>query len=300
MADDNTSDCAVGGHPRPYLVDVDGLKLAEDIYGLLPLLSEEEYGLLKIDIRSRGVMVPVELDRNGKIIDGFYRVKACKELGIPKVLALRRRLLAGEQRIEHILRLHFGRRQFSNKEKKILAIKLRERGWTEIKIANNLGVRQQTISNWLKFTNFGELTVVKGKDGKIYPAKKSEPLKRNLEAPAKRDARFSWLPLHLGENTHQIKEYSLHLALTVWHWLINLYIRAKQRFMFVGNKVIFSEPKGKGNVKGFTSRNRTNQADQASPQDRQWEQWKHAINGSARHPDDPGGSTNQTYRALPR
>src|SRR5882762_8702335 len=155
-------------HWEPMLcVSVDALipRLEWDFCGFLPPLSEEEYGLLKEDIRARGVMVPIELNWNGEILDGKYRTRACKQLGINKVPVVTRRLLTEEEKLEHIVRLHVGRRQLSKKEKKKLAIKLRERGSTQERIANNLGVSQETISNWLKFTNIGEPTVVNGKDG---------------------------------------------------------------------------------------------------------------------------------------
>src|SRR5438094_10547630 len=84
---------------RPGVLEVDIVllipKLRRDIYALLPPLSQEEYGLLKGDIASRGVMVPIELDRNGEILDGKHRLRACKELGIPKVPIVTRSLLAG-------------------------------------------------------------------------------------------------------------------------------------------------------------------------------------------------------------
>src|SRR5262249_9134284 len=146
-------------------------KLERNIYDIFPPLSEEQFNQLKADIAARGVMVPIELDRNGEILDGKHRLLACTEAGFQKVPVIIRSLLAGEQAIEHILRLHFARRQLPKAAKKKLTVRLRKEGWTEERIAHNLGVSQQTISNWLQFTNFGEVTKVIGKDGKLYPTK---------------------------------------------------------------------------------------------------------------------------------
>ena len=51
-------------------------------YQLFAPLRSEEYDALKADIRKRGVMVPVELDEHGAILDGHHRAKIAAELGI--------------------------------------------------------------------------------------------------------------------------------------------------------------------------------------------------------------------------
>jgi ParB-like chromosome segregation protein Spo0J len=51
-------------------------------YQTMPPLSADEFASLKQDIRDRGIMVAVEYDQDGAIIDGYHRVRACQELGI--------------------------------------------------------------------------------------------------------------------------------------------------------------------------------------------------------------------------
>jgi hypothetical protein len=41
---------------------------------VMPPLSADEYQALKADIALRGVMVPVEYDQDGAVIDGHHRV----------------------------------------------------------------------------------------------------------------------------------------------------------------------------------------------------------------------------------
>jgi len=50
-------------------------------YQFLADLSADEYAALKRDIAARGVLVPVEYDQDGNVIDGHHRVRICGELG---------------------------------------------------------------------------------------------------------------------------------------------------------------------------------------------------------------------------
>ncbi len=51
-------------------------------YQLLPPLSPDDYAALKESIQREGVLIPIEVDESGTIIDGHHRVKICHELGI--------------------------------------------------------------------------------------------------------------------------------------------------------------------------------------------------------------------------
>ncbi|GAB5444939.1 MAG: hypothetical protein Fues2KO_52880 [Fuerstiella sp.] len=48
---------------------------------LFPPMSEEEYQTLKADIEKNGLQTPITV-RDGMILDGRHRLRACKELGI--------------------------------------------------------------------------------------------------------------------------------------------------------------------------------------------------------------------------
>ena len=50
-------------------------------YQLLPELPPDEYEALKADIAARGVLVPIEVDEQGTILDGHTRFRAWCELG---------------------------------------------------------------------------------------------------------------------------------------------------------------------------------------------------------------------------
>ena len=49
-------------------------------YQLLPPLSPDEFAALKADIAKHGILVAVELDDHGHLLDGHHRVRAWQEL----------------------------------------------------------------------------------------------------------------------------------------------------------------------------------------------------------------------------
>jgi transposase-like protein len=144
-------------------------------YQVMPALSAEEYAALKADIEEHGVLVPVEYDDEGNILDGFHRVQICQELGLdwPKVV---RQDLTDAQKLEHAWTLNLARRHLSREQKQRIAIRLRRDGWTQERIAQTLSVSPATISMWLtEFINSDELaasTHITGRDGKRYPTRK--------------------------------------------------------------------------------------------------------------------------------
>jgi transcriptional regulator with XRE-family HTH domain len=145
-------------------------------YQLLPPLSPEEYAALKADIEARGVLVPVEYDEDGNILDGFHRVQICQELGRdwPRAIC---QGLTEDQKLERALQLNLARRHLSKEHKQQLAIQLRQQGWTQARIADALLVSQGTVSMWLnEFINIDKLASperIHGKDGKRYPGRKT-------------------------------------------------------------------------------------------------------------------------------
>jgi ParB-like chromosome segregation protein Spo0J len=77
------------------------------LFGPLPA---EQYEALKADIGRRGVLVPVELDEDGNVLDGHHRVRACAELGITGYPVVVREGLAEAAKTEHVLKLNLLRR----------------------------------------------------------------------------------------------------------------------------------------------------------------------------------------------
>lgn len=143
-------------------------------YQLLPDLTEDEYAALKEDIESRGVMVPVEYDENGNILDGYHRVKICEELGLDYPVIVRKGWTE-EQKITHALSLNLNRRHLDKKQRKELEAELRLKGWSYRKIAAVVGVSQMQVARDMAGVTNVTPDHVEGLDGKSYPAQKRKP-----------------------------------------------------------------------------------------------------------------------------
>lgn len=82
-----------------------------DKFQVMPPLQAAEYEKLKESIAEQGVLVPVEKDADtGEILDGFHRMRACKELGIEPPI-VERSFGNDAEREVHALTLNLTRRQ---------------------------------------------------------------------------------------------------------------------------------------------------------------------------------------------
>jgi ParB-like chromosome segregation protein Spo0J/N6-adenosine-specific RNA methylase IME4 len=141
-------------------------------YQVMPPLAVDERAELKADIAARGVLVPVEYDERGNILDGHHRVEICAELGItnwPRFV--RTGLSEGEKRqLARGLNLH--RRHLDPQQRRdLIAAELREAPEaSNRKIAVGLGVDDKTVATVradLESTaEIPQLNERKGRDGK--------------------------------------------------------------------------------------------------------------------------------------
>lgn len=113
-------------------------------YQIMPDLTPEEYEALKADIQVNGVQIPIEVDEEGNILDGYHREKICRELGIncPKNV---RAGLSEEEKIEFAIRINLNRRHLTVEQRREMAKKLKEGGWSYRKIGEALGVDKETV-----------------------------------------------------------------------------------------------------------------------------------------------------------
>jgi N6-adenosine-specific RNA methylase IME4 len=72
-------------------------------------LRPEEHDALQTDIARRGVLVPVEIDEHGQILDGHHRAAIARQLGLP-CPAIVRAFPTEEAKREHVLKLNLARR----------------------------------------------------------------------------------------------------------------------------------------------------------------------------------------------
>lgn len=151
------------------------LKVERQDYQVMPPLTADEYAELKEDIRRRGVMVPIEFDEAGNVLDGHHRLQICAELGItdfPKVI---RAGMTEEQKRTHARKLNMARRQLNREQKQeLIREQLRETPEkSDRQMARELGVDKNTVNaRRVEMESGGEihhLDTTVGADGKAYP-----------------------------------------------------------------------------------------------------------------------------------
>lgn len=163
-------------------------------YQVMPDLCDDEYRELKEDIARRGVMVPVEFDEYGNVLDGHHRLKVCEELGIkdyPKVI---RAGMTEEEKRTHARKLNMARRQLSQEQRReLIRQQLRETPEkSDRQIAAGLGVTNKTVAAQRKgLERTEEIPQLKtniGADGKERPRQvQRKPV--SIFNPSKREER---------------------------------------------------------------------------------------------------------------
>ena len=144
-------------------------------YQVMPELTPEEYAELKADIAQRGVMVPIEYDELGNVLDGYHRLKICGELGIkdfPKVI---RAGMTEAEKLTHARKLNIARRHLTQAQKRGL---IREQlkatpEQSDRQIAQALGVSHITVGTQRReLESIGQIDQSSRctKDGRIYTA----------------------------------------------------------------------------------------------------------------------------------
>lgn len=143
-------------------------------YQLFPNLTADEFDALSADIRERGVMVPVEVDENGDILDGHHRAMIADSLGIeyPKVA---RTGWTEDQKLVHVVALNAHRRQLSAVERADVVGRLRRERLSTRAIAKAVGVDARTVRRDLSGGANASPESVEGSDGRTYPARRPAP-----------------------------------------------------------------------------------------------------------------------------
>lgn len=142
-------------------------------YQLLPPLSADDYAALEADIIARGVLVPVEYDEAGNILDGHHRVAICESLGLVDWPRFVRKGLSEEDKREHARALNLSRRHLTAAQKReVIEAQLKETPSISSRaIAARFGVHHGTVSKVRsKLEQTGEISQLEkteGRDGKM-------------------------------------------------------------------------------------------------------------------------------------
>ena len=121
-------------------------------YQVMPELTDEEYSELKADIAKRGVMIPIEYDEHGNILDGYHRLKICEELGIKDFPRVIRAGMTESEKLTHARKLNMARRHLTQEQRRAL---IRDQlkatpEQSDRQIAQALGVHHTTVATQRK------------------------------------------------------------------------------------------------------------------------------------------------------
>lgn len=118
-------------------------------YQVMPPLTDEEFTALKADIAVRGLLVPVEKDDLGNILDGHHRARACEELGITDYPVIVRTGMSESEKRIHARVLNCSRRHLTSEQKRLgVAEQLRETPEkSNREIGRILGVDHKTVGS---------------------------------------------------------------------------------------------------------------------------------------------------------
>jgi site-specific DNA-methyltransferase (adenine-specific) len=114
----------------------------------MPPLSSKEYNALRADIKANGVLVAIEFDEHGNVLDGHHRLKACQELGIIDYPRIVRAGLNEEEKLAHAQAVNIMRRQLSQKQRRFfIGEQLKKTPeYSNLSIARMLGVTDKTVN----------------------------------------------------------------------------------------------------------------------------------------------------------
>jgi ParB family chromosome partitioning protein len=144
-------------------------------YQVMPELTPMEFEALKADIAERGVLVPVEVDECGEVLDGHHRIRAWEELrsegvDVPAYSRMVRAGMTEEQKRNHARSLNVLRRQLTREQRDEVMRSMRADGATYGAIAAAVGVSVGTVHNAANGVELFNSEKVIGADGKRYPA----------------------------------------------------------------------------------------------------------------------------------
>ena len=102
------------------------IKINDEYKQLISQLTSEQYEILKKSIsESKGNVYPIILNKQGVILDGYHRYRACKELGIDPKIEIKEFSDPIDEK-EFIITINLNRRQLNSFQIAELGIKLEE------------------------------------------------------------------------------------------------------------------------------------------------------------------------------
>src|SRR5947207_1133594 len=104
-------------------------------------MTAADYAALKYDIQRHGILVPIELDENGEVLDGHNRMKIAEELGITDYPTVVRSFPSEQHKELHVIALNLYRRHLGKPKRKTWI-------WEARQLALELGDEPPPIPKW--------------------------------------------------------------------------------------------------------------------------------------------------------
>ncbi|MEO3386036.1 MT-A70 family methyltransferase [Mesorhizobium sp. CAU 1741] len=182
-------------------------------YQLLPPLSDDEFKALEASIIEHGVLVPVEYDEDGEILDGHHRVAICESLGLVDWPRFVRKGLSELEKRKLARELNVSRRHLTTAQKQaVIADQLRDTPSISSRaIAAMLGVDHKTVASLRgKLESIGEIPQfdeTEGRDGKVRPARRTIKTAFMPEAENRRELMHvaKGIRRDIQETRHQVR-----------------------------------------------------------------------------------------------
>jgi site-specific DNA-methyltransferase (adenine-specific) len=146
-----------------------------NIENILPPLTPDEYASLKESIRQFGVQVPIIVDKQGNIIDGKYRERARKELGINCTRVVRT-FDSNAEKLQVAISLNCHRRHLKpSQRRELIATYLKtDPRINDTHLGEIIGVSKNTVNDVRKelerTRQIDKFNKLRGRDGKERPS----------------------------------------------------------------------------------------------------------------------------------
>lgn len=154
---------------------------------LFPMLADDELRELADDIKQRGLLQPVVLDSQGRVLDGRNRLAACRLAGVEPEF----RTYDGDDPDGYALAVNGQRREMTKAQKAVVAAKFSrlEKYGDQRKAARALGVSDSRVSEARLIAEYHDLADVVLAGTRPFTAALDEARKRDQRAATERAAK---------------------------------------------------------------------------------------------------------------
>jgi SAM-dependent methyltransferase len=174
-------------------------------YQVMPPLSSDERAALKEAIRKDGVLIAVEKDEHGNILDGYHRDEIWRELRtegvkLPDYPVVIRPGLTDAEKRAHARALNLARRHLNREQRRqLIEDQLRETPrQSDNQIAEALGVTDKTVAKRRRHlestSEIPKLERTVGADGKSRPARRNAVFARDNREVKRAQAALAKMP----------------------------------------------------------------------------------------------------------